>query len=58
MLKVLDKKGNKWVKVDTVKTDKDGKYDVRSRARPPGSTACVFKGALGLMGSESPAKHL
>ena len=52
------KKGNKWVKVDSVKTDKDGKYDVQVPGTSARKYRVVFQGALGLMGSESPAKHL
>ena len=58
VLKVLTKKLGKWVKIAQVTTGKKGKYQLLLKGTSTRPYRVQFMGALGLMGSRSPKRHL
>ena len=58
VLKVLTKKKGKWVKIDKVTTGKKGTYQLLLPGTSSRRYRVLFAGGAGLMGSESPQRHL
>ncbi len=58
VLKVLTKQKGKWVKIDKVTTGKKGVYKLLLKGTSSRLYRVLFPGGLGLMGSQSPKRHL
>ncbi len=55
---MLTKKKGKWVKIDKVTTGKKGTYQLLLPGTSSRRYRVLFAGGPGLMGSESPQRHL
>lgn len=57
-LKVLTRKNGRWVKLTSVTSGTGGSYSLKVNSLSTRPYRVLFAGALGLMGSQSPKRHL